>query len=59
MDSWRSKTVGLTAFCSSPVRRVRLSVKVSDRRKFIVERASWMVLLWGNELLHRYARFLI
>src|SRR3989338_3338874 len=32
----RSNTVVLTAFCSSPVRRARLSVKVSAMRKFII-----------------------
>jgi len=33
VDSWRSKDVVFTAFCSSPVRRERLSVKVSEMRK--------------------------
>ena len=32
---WRSMAVVFTAFCSSPVRRARLSVKVSEMRKFI------------------------
>ena len=32
---WRSNAVVLTAFCSSPVRRARLSVKLSAIRKFI------------------------
>ena len=31
----KSKAVVLTAFCSSPVRRARLSVKVSAMRKSI------------------------
>src|SRR5436190_23319633 len=31
--SWRSKAVVFTAFCSSPVRRARLSVNVSAMRK--------------------------
>src|SRR5208282_677978 len=35
----RSKTVVFTAFCSSPVRRARLSVRVSAIRKSIICRA--------------------
>ena len=34
--SCKSNAVVLTAFCSSPVSRVRLSVKVSAMRKFIL-----------------------
>ena len=33
---WRSKAVVFTSFCSSPVRRARLSVKVSAMRKSTV-----------------------
>jgi hypothetical protein len=43
VDSWRSKAVVLTAFCSSPVRRARLSVKDSAMRKFI-GRGKWLVI---------------
>src|SRR4051812_3026736 len=44
--SCRSKAVVLTAFCSSPVRRARLSVKVSAIRKFMRETISdvWAIL---------------
>ena len=34
-STYKSKAVVLTAFCSSPVRRARLSVKVSAMRKSI------------------------
>jgi len=34
---WRSNTEVLTDFCSCVVRRVRLSAKVSARRKFMNE----------------------
>src|ERR1700683_2066172 len=38
--SCKSNAVVLTAFCSSPVRRARLSVKVSAMRKSIIAVAS-------------------
>src|SRR6478672_7376818 len=51
--SWRSKAVVLTAFCSSPVRRARLSVNVSAMRKAMSVTWQHKQLRDGGHLLVR------
>src|SRR3970282_1086097 len=69
--SCRSKAVVLTAFCSSPFRRARLSVKVSAMRKSVTfpfpsseppghaRYRSHHVVAQGNEIRGSVTRFFL
>ena len=61
--NWRSNAVVLTAFCSSPLSRARLSVKVSEMRKSIQfslsgrRQALWPVVVNGCQPPRRRVLF--